>query len=85
VPAEHFHMLSLIGVHPNQQHHGLGHILLSAIESVVFEDPISQGVAMFVTLPKYLSFFADGHYNLVEELEVGRIKGQLMFRPRETQ
>jgi GNAT superfamily N-acetyltransferase len=85
VPAEHFHMLSLIGVHPSQQHHGLGHILLSAIESVVFEDPISQGVAMFVTLPKYLSFFADGHYNLVEELEVGRIKGQLMFRPRETQ
>jgi GNAT superfamily N-acetyltransferase len=82
VPAEHFHMLSLIGVHPDQQHHGLGHVLMSAIEGVMLEDPDSQGVGIYVTLPKCLSFFEDGHYNLVEELEVGNIKGHLMFRPR---
>ncbi|WP_299074153.1 GNAT family N-acetyltransferase [uncultured Paraglaciecola sp.] len=84
VPAEHFHMLSLIGVHPDLQHHGLGHVLMSAIEGIMLEDPISQGVGMYVTLPKCLSFFEDGRYNLVEELEVGNIKGHLMFRPRET-
>lgn len=85
VPAEHYHMLSLIGVHPDQQDHGLGHVLMSAIEGIMLEDPNSQGVAMYVTLPECLSFFEDGNYNLVEELEVGRIKGHLMFRPREIQ
>jgi ribosomal protein S18 acetylase RimI-like enzyme len=82
VPAEHFHMLSLIGVHPDHQHNGLGHMLMSAIEGVMLEDTNSQGVGMFVTLPKSLSFFKNGHYNLIEEIEVGRIKGQLMFRSR---
>ena len=85
VPAEHFHMLSLIGVHPYQQDHGLGHVLMSAIEGIMLEDPNSQGVGMYVTLPKCLSFFEDGHYDLVEELDVGQIKGHLMFRPREIQ
>jgi ribosomal protein S18 acetylase RimI-like enzyme len=83
VPAEYFHMLSLIGVHPDHQHNGLGHMLMSAIEGIMLEDYDSQGVGMFVTLPKCLSFFENGHYNLVEELKVGRIKGQLMFRSRE--
>ena len=84
VPAEHFHMLSLIGVHPDHQHNGLGHMLMSAIEGIMLEDKNSQGVGMFVTLPKCLSFFKNGYYNLVEELESGYIKGHLMFRPRET-
>jgi ribosomal protein S18 acetylase RimI-like enzyme len=83
VPAENFHMLSLIGVHPDHQHNGLGHMLMSAIEGIMLEDYDSQGVGMFVTLPKFLSFFENGHYNLVEQLKVGRIRGHLMFRPRE--
>lgn len=83
VPAENFHMLSLIGVHPDHQHNGLGHMLMSAIEGIMLEDNDSQGVGMFVTLPKCLSFFENGHYNLVEVLKVGSIKGHLMFRPRE--
>lgn len=85
IPAEYFHMLSLIGVHPDQQHNGLGHVLMSAIQGIMLEDPNSQGVAMYVTLPKCLPFFENGHYNLVEELEVGSIKGHLMFRPRNIQ
>lgn len=82
VPATHFHMLSLIGVHPDQQDHGLGHVLMSAVEGIMLEDPNSEGVGMYVTLPKCLSFFQDGNYNLVEELAIGQINGHLMFRPR---
>ena len=78
VPAEHFHMLSLIGVHPGQQNHGLGVMLMSAIEGIMLEDLNSQGVGMYVTLTQCLSFFKNSHYNLVEELEVGNIKGHLM-------
>lgn len=82
VPANHYHMLSFIGVHPDHQHHGLGHILMGAIDTLLQEDPVSEGVAVYVTVPKCRAFFEDGHYQLLEELETGRIKGQLMFRKR---
>lgn len=82
VPAEHYHLLSLIGVHPDEQHHGLGHLLMSAVESVMLENPNSSGVAVYATLPKYMHFFEDTGYRLVKELEVGHISGHLMFRPR---
>jgi ribosomal protein S18 acetylase RimI-like enzyme len=83
IPSQYYHMLSFIGVHPDQQHHGLGHVLMSAIDSVMLDDPKSEGVGMFVTLPKCLSFFEDGEYSLVKTLQVGRINGHLMFRYRQ--
>ena len=82
MPAETFHMLSFIGVHPDHQHRGLGHILMSAIDSVMLEEPESQGVGVYVTLPKCLSFFEHGEYEQIEDLEVGHITGQIMFRQR---
>ncbi|MFT2091620.1 GNAT family N-acetyltransferase [Paraglaciecola sp. 2405UD69-4] len=82
VPAKHYHMLSFIGVHPDHQHSGLGHVLMSAIEGIMLEDQESEGVGMYVTLPKCLSFFEDGNYSMVEELAFGNINGHLMFRHR---
>ncbi|WP_102796597.1 GNAT family N-acetyltransferase [Bowmanella denitrificans] len=80
VPAGRYHMLSFIGVHPDHQHRGLGHVLMRAIDTLMDEDRSSEGVAVFVTLPKCLGFFEDGDYGLVKELQVGRIAGHLMFR-----
>ncbi|GAA0365544.1 GNAT family N-acetyltransferase [Bowmanella denitrificans] len=80
VPAGRYHMLSFIGVHPDHQHRGLGHVLMGAIDTLMDEDRSSEGVAVFVTLPKCLGFFEDGDYGLVKELQVGRIAGHLMFR-----
>lgn len=82
MPSDNCHMLSFIGVHPDHQHRGLGHILMGAVDSIVLEEPDSEGVGVFVTLPKCLSFFEHGHYQHVSTLEVGRIKGDLMFRKR---
>ena len=82
VPASNYHMLSFIGVHPDHQHRGLGHKLMSAIDSLLLEDAESEGVGVYVTLPKCLSFFDDGAYDMVKPIEVGRITGHLMFRPR---
>lgn len=84
IPANHFHMLSLIGVHPDQQHLGLGHVLMSAVEGIMLDDKASEGIGMYVTLPKCLSFFEDGNYSMIEELEFGNIKGHLMFRHRKS-
>lgn len=82
VPAQHYHLISFIGVHPDEQHHGLGHLLMSAIESVMQESDDSEGVAVYATLPKYMHFFEDSGYELVKELQVGQMTGHLMFRQR---
>ncbi|MFW8590298.1 GNAT family N-acetyltransferase [Glaciecola sp. 2405UD65-10] len=82
IPAENYHMLSLIGVHPNYQDIGLGHVLMSAILGLMVEDELSQGVAVLVTLPKCMSYFLDAEFERVEEIEVGHITGTVMFRPK---
>lgn len=82
MPAKNYHMLSLIGVHPDHQDIGLGHLLMSAILGLMIEDENSQGVGVLVTLPKCISFFEDGDFELIEEITVGHIKGKVMFRPR---
>ncbi|MGQ8366284.1 GNAT family N-acetyltransferase [Glaciecola sp. 1036] len=82
IPAKNFHMLSLIGVHPDYQDLGLGHILLSAILGVMLEDPSSEGIGVLVTLPKCLSFFQDGQFQDITDVHAGSIQGKVMFRPR---
>jgi N-acetylglutamate synthase-like GNAT family acetyltransferase len=82
VPAENFHMLSFIAVHPDYQTHGLGHILLGAIDSVVDEDTNSEGVAVFVTVPKHRSFFGDDNYSVVGQLSLSHVDGEVMFREK---
>lgn len=82
IPANNYHMLSLIGVHPDHQDIGLGHVLMSAILGLMIEDENSEGVGVLVTLPSCVSFFEDGDFQHVKEISVGHIKGKVMFRPR---
>ncbi len=82
IPASHFHMIGFIAVHPDHQHLGLGHVLMGAIDSLLLESEDSEGVAVFVTVPKYQTFFADGDYAVVDNLSIGKIVGQVMFRSR---
>ena len=84
IPASNYHMLSLIGVHPDHQDLGLGHLLMSSILGVMIDDPTSEGVGVLVTLPKCLSFFQDGKFNDIADIDVGSITGKVMFRPRES-
>ena len=84
MPADNYHMLSFIGVHPDYQDQGLGHVLMNAVDSVLLDDHKTQGVGVYVTLPKCLSFFKDGHYDYIQELEFGHITGHIMFRQRPT-
>ncbi|MFC3093106.1 GNAT family N-acetyltransferase [Alteromonas sediminis] len=82
IPADRFHMLSFIGVYPEYQHLGLGHVLMGAIDSVLLESPDSEGVGVYVTVPKCKAFFEDGAYELVDHCTVGSITGEVMFKPR---
>lgn len=82
MPAESYHMISFIAVHPDHQHVGLGHLLMGAIDSIVNEDPSSEGVGVFVSLPKYMRFFQGGLYQHITRLTVSAVHGDILFKPK---
>lgn len=83
MPARHFHMIVLIGVHPDYQHEGLGHILAGAVDSIVNEHPDSEGVGVFATIPAYEKFFLSCDYHPVKSLEIASISGTILFKNRQ--
>ncbi len=83
VPLEKFHMLSFIAIHPLHQHHGFGHYLMAAVNTVLEEHGDSEGVAVYATSGKFRAFFEDANYKFVTELTVGKVSGALMVHYRE--
>jgi GNAT superfamily N-acetyltransferase len=82
IPATNYFMLSLIGVHPSLQDMGLGHVLMRSMLGLLAEDGQSEGIGVLVTLPKCLSFFKDAGFEHVEDIEVGKMTGKVMFHKR---
>jgi len=84
VPLKKFHMLSFIAIHPLHQHHGFGHYLMAAVNTVLEEHPDSEGVAVYATTDKYRAFFKDVDYHLIKEVTVGQVSGSLMVHYRKS-
>lgn len=82
MPVENYHMLAFIAVHPRYQQHGLGQLLVRAVNAVLHEDASSAGVGVLVTRPEYERFLASHGYKPVSTIEGSRISGQLMFLER---
>lgn len=82
VPLKKYHMLSFIAIHPLHQHHGFGHYLMAAVNTVLEEHPESEGVAVYATNEKYKTFFNDVDYKFVQEVSVGQVTGSLMLHYR---
>ncbi len=78
VPLEKFHMLSFIAIHPLHQHHGFGHYLMAAVNTVLEEHGDSEGVAVYATSGKFRAFFEDTGYKFVKDVTVGKVSGALM-------
>jgi GNAT superfamily N-acetyltransferase len=83
VPMKKFHMLSFIAIHPLHQHHGFGHYLMAAVNTVLEEHKDSEGVAVFATNDKFKEFFNDVDYQLIDEVTIGKVSGALMVHYRE--
>ncbi len=83
VPMEKFHVLSFIAIHPLHQHHGFGHYLMAAVNTLLDEYPESEGVAVYATTEKYKNFFKDVDYQFIKEVEVGNVSGSLMVHYRQ--
>jgi len=82
VPLKKFHMLSFIAIHPLHQHHGFGHYLMAAVNTVLDEHPDSEGVAVYATSEKYRQFFNNVDYDFIKEVVVGNVSGSLMVHYR---
>jgi GNAT superfamily N-acetyltransferase len=82
IPMKKFHMLSFIAIHPLHQHHGFGHYLLAAVNTILEEHSDSEGVAVYATTKKYQQFFKEVDYEFVQELSVGNVTGSLMIHYR---
>jgi len=83
VPLKKFHMLSFIAIHPLHQHHGFGHYLMAAVNTVLEEHGDSEGVAVYATSGKFRAFFEDADYKFVKDLTVGKVSGALMVHYRD--
>lgn len=82
IPNQHYHLLTFIAIHPDHQHHGLGHYLIKAVDTIVDENEISEGVAVFVTAEKNKPLFDDDNYKELEAIQIGSVTGTLMFRSK---
>lgn len=82
VPLKKFYMLSFIAIHPLHQHHGFGHYLMAAVNTVLEEHQDSEGVAVYATNTKYRDFFKDVDYEFIKEVKVGQVSGALMVHYR---
>lgn len=80
LPTPNCHMISFIGVHPQHQDQGIGHILLAGINEIIHQHSDSEGVAVYVTLDKCLSFFEDGGFKHVKKLQTAGINGRIMYK-----
>ncbi len=83
VPMDRFHMLSFIAIHPLHQHHGFGHYLMAAVNTILEKDPQSQGVAVYATNAQYQAFFQDVDYQNICQVTVGNVSGSLMVKYRD--
>jgi len=56
--------------------------LVRAAKATLDEEPQSRGLAVYVTQPQHLKLFEQNSYELVQELDVGDIRGKLLFQSR---
>jgi hypothetical protein len=82
MPAKSFHMLAFIARNPAYYHPQAMRHFLQAIDSWVDTSEVSEGIGVFVTLDKYLSFFHQDDYQVVGQLDFQHVSGKLLFRSR---
>lgn len=82
IGGDDYHMLAFIAVSPRYQQQGWGDLLVRAAKAALDEEPQSRGLAVYVTQPQHLKLFEQNSYELVQELDVGDIRGKLLFQSR---
>ncbi len=81
LPPGPYHVLPLLGVHPEFQGKHLGEQLLEALHNWCAEDAGSQGVVLDTGNPRYLEFYKRQGYEEIGEVAVGPVIEHVFFHP----
>ncbi|MFY8272689.1 GNAT family N-acetyltransferase [Pseudoalteromonas sp. SSDWG2] len=77
----HYFFIAFIAVAPRSQRHGLGHYLLNSLDSLVKEDENATGLAVFISQPAHLEFFASHGFEVFQSIQFSKVSGELLFKP----
>lgn len=81
LPPGPYHVLPLLGVHPEYQSQHLGEQLLEALHNWCAEDAGSLGVVLDTGNSRYLDFYKRQGYEEIGEVAVGPIIEHVFFHP----
>lgn len=81
LPPGQYHVLPLIGIHPEFQGQHFGEQLLEALHDWCAQDTTSQGIIIDTGNPHYLAFYKRQGYEDIGELAVGPIIEHVFFHP----
>lgn len=81
LPPGPYHVLPLIGIHPQYQGKRLGEQLLEALHNWCAEDASSQGVVLDTGNAHYLDFYKRQGYEEIGEVAIGPIIEHVFFHP----
>lgn len=81
LPPGPYHVLPLLGVHPQFQGRQLGERLLEALHAWCAEDGDSQGLVLDTGNARYLDFYHRHGYEEVGEVALGPIREHVLFHP----
>lgn len=85
LPVGAYHVLPLIGIHPEFQGQHRGDQLLEALHNWCAEDSHSQGVVLDTGNPHYLNFYKRMGYEEIGEVAVGPVIEHVFFHPNPQQ
>jgi len=81
LPPGPYHVLPLLGIHPEFQGQHRGEQLLEALHNWCAEDSSSQGVVLDTGNARYLDFYQRQGYQEIGEVAVGPIIEHVFFHP----
>jgi GNAT superfamily N-acetyltransferase len=81
LPPGPYHVLPLLGIHPEYQGKRLGEQLLEALHNWCAEDASSQGVVLDTGNGHYLDFYKRQGYEEIGEVAIGPIIEHVFFHP----
>lgn len=81
LPPGPYHVLPLLGIHPEYQGKNLGEQLLEALHNWCAEDASSQGVVLDTGNSHYLDFYTRQGYVEIGEVAIGPIIEHVFFHP----
>lgn len=83
MPVSQYHMLAFIARNPAYDYPQAMRHFLQAIDHWVDQHASSEGIAVFVTIDKYLGFFAQDQYQQIAQLDFNTVSGRLLYRAKQ--